>query len=47
LEVVVPISPAAALGDDVIHFHPIALREEQATLWAFPVLSLQESGDSW
>ena len=47
LEVVVPISPATALGDDMIDFHPITLREEQATLWALSVLSFQESGDAW
>jgi len=32
LEVGFLIGPAAALGDDVIHFHPIALRKEQAAL---------------
>ena len=46
LEVGFPIGPAAALGDDVIHFHPIALREEQAALWTLSVLSLEESGNS-
>ncbi len=46
LEVVFPISPATALGDDVIDFHPIALREEQSARSALAVLSLQESGDS-
>jgi hypothetical protein len=46
LEVVVPIAPAAALGDDVVHFHPIARREEQAALRTLALLSLQESSDS-
>jgi hypothetical protein len=46
LEVVVSISPATALGDDVIDFHPITLREEQSTRSALAVLSLQESCDS-
>lgn len=46
LEVVVPTAPAAASGEDVIHFHPVARREEQAALRTLAVLSLQESGDS-
>src|SRR5215472_15389845 len=46
LEVVVPIAPAAASGDDVVHFHPIARRKEQAALRTLAVLSLQESGGS-
>jgi hypothetical protein len=46
LAVVVPIAPAAAVGDDVIHFHPIARREEQAALRTLAMLSLQESSDS-
>jgi hypothetical protein len=46
LEVVVPTAPAAASGEDVIHFHPVARREEQAALRTLAVLSLQASGDS-
>jgi hypothetical protein len=43
LEIVVPLSPTTASGDDVIHFPPIALRKEQSTLRAWSVLSLQKS----
>ena len=46
LEVVVPIGPAVTLGDDVIHFHPIARRQEQTAFWPLAVLPLQESSDS-
>jgi hypothetical protein len=46
LEIVVYISPATALRDDVIDFHPITLREEQSARSALAVLSLQESCDS-
>src|SRR5215510_10022440 len=46
LEVVSSISPTAALGDDMIDFHPILLRKEQSTLRALALLPLQESCDS-
>src|ERR1043166_1181202 len=46
LEVVSPIRPSTTAGDDVIDFHPIALRKEQATLQALALLSLQESCDT-
>jgi len=44
--VVVPLAPAAALGDDVVHCYPIVRRKEQAALRTRAVLSLQESRDS-
>ena len=40
LEVVGPIGPATAVREDMVHFHPIALRKEQAALSALTVLSL-------
>jgi len=46
LEVVVPIGPAVSVGGDVIYFHPIARREEQAACRTFTALALQESCDS-
>jgi hypothetical protein len=46
LAVVVPPAPAAASGEEVIHFHSVARREEQAALRTLAVLSLQASGDS-
>ena len=46
MEVVFPSRPPAGLGDDVIHFHPIVLREEQTAFEALALLSLQESCDS-
>jgi hypothetical protein len=46
LEVVSPIGPTMALGDDVIDFHPITLREEQSTRRALALLPLQELRNS-
>src|SRR5258706_7507640 len=46
LEGVIPMRPTGASGEDVIGFHPIAFREEQAARRTFAGLSLPKLCDS-
>jgi hypothetical protein len=46
LEVIFPICPSVSLREDMIDFHAVSIREEQATLPTLPVLFFQELGDS-